>query len=199
MKRALFLCLFLGFACAWASAQNGKVITPHTLNPEAAVVDSLQAGVGATAVKKSSNRWYFGLGGGLDYSSNYGWYVGIAPDVSYKVSNALFVGGQVSYRYYQGESLAGICPYLRWHVVPLGKAVSVFVTAYAPCDFWADYLHLGARVKPGLAIRLSEGFYAMGSFGSFGYSYYRSGGVPTEGWVANLGSDTVSVGVLFCL
>ena len=201
MKRLLFVsCLLLSGALALA--QNEKVVTPRTVNPEAVLVDSLQTGVrvaGAPSAGSRSGRWYVGLGGGLDYTSAYGWDICIAPDVSYKVSNALFVGGQVSYSYFQGQSLAGIYPYLRWHIIPLGKAISLFVTAYTPCDFWKDYLHLGARVKPGLAIRFAEGAYVMGSFGSFGYSSFRSGGVTTSGWVSNTDVDTISLGVFFNL
>ena len=201
MKRfvILFASLLVG---GLASAQNEKVVTPHEVNPsgEAVALTSPDAEVASSQWSAPARgKWYVGLGGGLDYTSAYGWDICIAPDVSYKVSNALFVGGQVSYSYSRGQSLAGVFPYLRWHIVPLGKAVSVFVTAYAPCEFWKDYLHLGARVKPGLAVRFAEGAYVMGSFGSFGYSYFRSGGTEAAGWVRNTDIDTISLGVLFSL
>jgi hypothetical protein len=199
MKRLLFVsCLLLsGF---FAMAQNGKVVTPRTVNPDAVLVDSLQTGVrvaGVPSAGSSSGRWYVGLGGGLDYSSVTGWYVDISPDIAYKVSDALFVGGIVSYSYHRGESLAGVIPYARWHIIPLGKAVSLYAKAYAPVQFWKDYLHVGARIKPGLAIRLSPGVYVMGAFGSAGYSYVRSGGVVGRGWTSRWDTDTIELGIFF--
>ena len=199
MKRLLFVsCLLLsGF---FAMAQNGKVVTPRTVNPDAVLVDSLQTGVrvaGVPSAGSSSGRWYVGLGGGLDYSSVTGWYVDISPDIAYKVSDALFVGGIVSYSYHRGESLAGVIPYARWHIIPLGKAVSLYAKAYAPVQFWKDYLHVGARIKPGLAIRLSPGVYVMGAFGSAGYSYVRSGGVVGRGWTSRFDTDTIELGIFF--
>lgn len=199
MKRLLFVsCLLLsGF---FAMAQNGKVVTPRTVNPDAVLVDSLQIGVRVAGVPSggsSSGRWYVGLGGGLDYSSVTGWYVDISPDIAYKVSDALFVGGILSYSYHNGESLAGVIPYARWHIIPLGKAVSLYAKAYAPVQFWKDYLHVGARIKPGLAIRLSPGVYVMGAFGSAGYSYVRSGGVVGRGWTSRWDTDTIELGIFF--
>ena len=199
MKRLLFVsCLLLsGF---FAMAQNGKVVTPRTVNPDAVLVDSLQTGVrvaGVPSAGSNSGRWYVGLGGGLDYSSVTGWYIDISPDISYKVSDALFVGEIVSYSYHRGESLAGVIPYARWHIIPLGKAVSLYATAYAPVQFWKDYLHVGARIKPGLAIRLSPGVYVMGAFGSAGYSYVRSGGVVGRGWTSRWDTDTIELGIFF--
>ena len=184
----------------FAMAQNGKVVTPRTVNPDAVLVDSLQTGVrvaGVPSAGSSSGRWYVGLGGGLDYSSVTGWYVDISPDIAYKVSDALFVGGIVSYSYHRGESLAGVIPYARWHIIPLGKAVSLYAKAYAPVQFWKDYLHVGARIKPGLAIRLSPGVYVMGAFGSAGYSYVRSGGVVGRGWTSRWDTDTIELGIFF--
>ena len=199
MKRLLlFACLLL--SGVFALAQNGKVVTPRTVNPDAVLVDSLQTGVrvaGVPSSGSSSGRWYVGLGGGLDYSSVTGWYVDISPDIAYKVSDALFVGGIVSYSYHRGESLAGVIPYARWHIIPLGKAVSLYAKAYAPVQFWKDYLHVGARVKPGLAIRLSPGLYVMGAFGSAGYSYVRSGGVVGRGWTSRWDTDTIELGIFF--
>ena len=90
-------------------------------------------------------------------------------------------------------------PYLRWHVVPLGKAVSLFATAYAPIQFWKDYLQVGVRVKPGLAVRLSEGFYVMASYGSVGYSYFNISGVTGSGRVNNWDVDTIDIGFIFSL
>lgn len=200
MKRIIFLCCSLLLSGAFALAQNEKVVTPRTVNPEAVLVDSLQTGVrvaGVPSAGSSSGRWYVGLGGGLDYSSVTGWYVDISPDIAYKVSNSLFVGGILSYSYHNGESLAGLIPYARWHIIPLGKAVSIYAKAYAPVQFWTDYLHVGARIKPGLAIRLSPGVYVMGAFGSAGYSYYRSGGVSTQGWVSRWDTDTLEIGIFF--
>ena len=185
---------------ALALAQNGKVVTPRTVNPDAVLVDSLQTGVrvaGVPSAGSSSGRWYVGLGGGLDYSSVTGWYVDISPDIAYKVSDALFVGGIVSYSYHRGESLAGVIPYARWHIIPLGKAISLYAKAYAPVQFWKDYLHVGARIKPGLAIRLSPGVYVMGAFGSAGYSYVRSGGVVGRGWTSRWDTDTIELGIFF--
>ena len=199
MKRLLFVSYLLlsGF---FAMAQNGKVVTPRTVNPDAVLVDSLQTGVRVAGVPSggsSSGRWYVGLGGGLDYSSVTGWYVDIRPDIAYKVSDALFVGGILSYSYHNGESLAGVIPYARWHIIPLGKAVSLYAKAYAPVQFWKDYLHVGARIKPGLAIRLSPGVYVMGAFGSAGYSYVRSGGVVGRGWTSRWDTDTIELGIFF--
>ena len=200
MKRIIFLCCSLLLSGAFALAQNEKVVTPRTVNPEAVLVDSLQTGVrvaGVPSTGSSSGRWYVGLGGGLDYSSVTGWYVDISPDIAYKVSKSLFVGGIRSYRYNRGESLVGLIPYARWHVIPLGKAVSIYAKAYAPVQFWTDYLHVGARIKPGLAIRLSPGVYVMGAFGSAGYSYVRSNGVATQGWVSRWDTDTLEIGIFF--
>ena len=198
MKRFSFVVIVLLLSGFWASAQDGKVVTPKEVNPSGQPV-ALTSPADELASRPIQGKWYVGLGGGLDYSSAYGWDICIAPDISYKVSNSLFVGTQVSYSYFQHESLAGIVPYLRWHVVPLGKAVSLFATAYAPIQFWKDYLQIGVRVKPGLAIRLSEGFYAMASYGSLGYSYYNIGGTTGSGRVSNWDFDTLEIGFLFSL
>ncbi|MBR1575724.1 MAG: hypothetical protein IJ654_04665 [Bacteroidales bacterium] len=201
MKRAVYTGVSLLLSGVLAMAQGQKVITPYTVNPESA--DSVQLSNALVAKPASTatsrGKWMFGLGGGIGYSSAFGWDISICPDVAYKVNNSLFLGGQISYSYYQGESLAGVIPYARWHIVPLGKAVSVFATAYLPCMFWSDYLHLGARLKPGLAIRVSPGMYLMGSFGSVGYSYVRSGGLSGAGWVSEWSSDTIEIGVFFNL
>ena len=77
--------------------------------------------------------------------------------------------------------------------------VSVFATAYAPIQFWKDYLQIGMQVRPGLAIRLSEGFYAMASYGSLGYSYYNIGGTTGSGRVSRWDFDTLEIGFLFSL
>ena len=201
MKRFTFVFVLL-LSGLWASAQDDKVVTPKAVNPSGEAValsTPVSEFVDELASRPVHGKWYVGLGGGVDYSSVYGWDICIAPDVSYKVSNSLFVGAQVSYSYYQQESLAGVVPYLRWHIVPLGKAVSLFATAYAPVQFWKDYLEAGVRVKPGLAIRLSEGFYAMASYGSIGYSYYNVGGVTGSGRVNNWSTDTIDIGFIFSL
>lgn len=201
MKRFIFIAALL-LSGLWAAAQDGKVVTPHTVNPSetqegsSAVVSNLVDGLNGAPMR---GKWYIGLGGGIDYSSAYGWDITIAPDFSYKVSNSLFVGTQFSYSYFQKESLAGITPYLRWHVVPLGKAVSLYATAYAPIQFWKDYMEIGVRVRPGLAVRLSDGFYVMASYGSLGYSYFNISGVTGSGRVSNWGSDTIHIGFLFNL
>ena len=200
MKRIICLCVFLGLSCAWASAQNGKVVTPHTVNPEAVVVDSLQAGTGTVALKKkSSDRWYFGLGGGCDYSSTEGWYFDVCPDIAYRVNKSLYVGGRVSYTYLAGSSMAGVIPYSRIHLVPLGKMLTAYVSLEAPCYFWSDFLHLGAWARPGLGFRISDGAYVLASYGVFGYSYIQRDGVSGSGWVSRLDSDSVSIGVYFNL
>ena len=198
MKRFTFVVIALLLSGLWAMAQDGKVVTPKEVNPSGQPV-AFTTPADELASHPIQGKWYVGLGGGLDYSSAYGWDICIAPDISYKVSNSLFVGTQVSYSYFQHESMAGIVPYLRWHVVPLGKAVSLFATAYAPIQFWKDYLQIGVRVKPGLAIRLSEGFYAMASYGSLGYSYYNIGGTTGSGRVSNWDFDTLEIGFLFSL
>ena len=98
MKRFLVISLFL-LSGALALAQNEKVVTPRAVNADASAADSLQTGVsvvGKPASVFSSGRWYFGLGGYLDYTQAYGLDLCIAPNLSYKVSNALFVGGQLS-------------------------------------------------------------------------------------------------------
>lgn len=197
MKRFVFIATLL-LSGLWASAQDGKVVTPKEVNPSGKAV-ALTSPADELASRPVRGKWYVGLGGGLDYSSAFGWDICIAPDISYKVSNSLFVGTQVSYSYFQHESMAGIVPYLRWHVVPLGKAVSVFATAYAPIQFWKDYLQIGMQVRPGLAIRLSEGFYAMASYGSLGYSYYNIGGTTGSGRVSRWDFDTLEIGFLFSL
>ena len=198
MKRFTFVVISLLLSGLWAMAQDGKVVTPKEVNPSGQPV-ALTSPADELASRPIQGKWYVGLGGGLDYSSAYGWDICIAPDISYKVSNSLFVGTQVSYSYFQHESMAGIVPYLRWHVVPLGKAVSLFATAYTPIQFWKDYLQIGVRAKPGLAIRLSEGFYAMASYGSLGYSYYNIGGTTGSGRVSNCEFDTLEIGFLFSL
>ena len=201
MKRVVLLCSALLLSGALALAQNEKVVTPQAVNPEVSAADSLQTGVnvvGKPSSVFSSGRWYFGLGGYLDYTRAYGLDLCIAPNLSYKVSNTLFVGGQFSYTYYWNQSRMGITPYLRWHIIPLGKAISLFTTVYAPCEFWKDYLHLGVRAKPGLAIRLAPGTYVMGSYGSFGYSYIRSPHT-TKGWLLDTSIDSINIGFLFSL
>ena len=203
MKRLFFCCLSLLVSGTLALAQNGKVVTPRTVNPSGEGVPVSDSAVPADpeggSRPFSNGKWYFGIGGGLDYSSADGWYINLSPDVSYKVSDALFVGSILSYSYYAGEHLAGVIPYARWHIVPLGKAISVYAKAYAPVQFWTDYLHMGVRVKPGLAVRISEGVYLMGAFGSVGYSYYRSGGISDAGWNSRWDGDTLEIGVFFNL
>ena len=186
----------------WAAAQDGKVVTPKEVNPsgEATALSTPVADVvDGLASRPIRGKWYVGLGGGIDYNAAQGLYLCIAPDVSYKVNNALFVGAQASYSYYQHENLAGIIPYMRWHIVPLGKAISLYATAYAPVQFWKDYLEVGVRVRPGLAIRLSEGVYAMAGYGTVGYSFYNISGVTSKGRINSWDADTLEIGVLFSL
>lgn len=202
MKRIISICLFLGVFCGSGWAQGGKVVTPRTINSQAAVVDSLQTGVriaGEPVSGSASRRWYFGLGGGLDYSSSTGWYIDVCPDVAYRCSDALFVGGRVSYTYYNYSSMMGVIPYARLHFVPLGKAVTVFATMETPCYFWTDYLRLGAWARPGIGVRVAEGAYLLASYGALGYSYIRQGGVTGSGWTSLWDSDTLSIGIYFNL
>ena len=199
MKRLFVLLLSMSF-CAALSAQEGKVVTPRTVNPGTVLVDSLQTGVRVTpASGQSSGRWLFGLGGGLDYNSATGWYVDICPDIAYRCNDAIFLGGRVSYTYYNHTSRMGLIPYSRIHFVPLGKMVTLFATLEAPCYFWSDYLSLGAWARPGIGVRVSEGAYVMASYGAFGYTYVRQGGVPASGWLSRLDSDTLSLGIYFNL
>ena len=201
MKR-LFVFLLSLSLCAALSAQEGKVVTPRTVNPETVLIDSLQTGVrvtGQPASGRNSGRWLFGLGGGLDYNSATGWYVDICPDIAYRCNDALFLGGRVSYTYYDHTSRMGLIPYSRIHFVPLGKMVTLFATLEAPCYFWSDYLSLGAWARPGIGVRVSEGAYVMASYGAFGYTYARQGGVPASGWLSRLDSDTLSLGIYFNL
>ena len=201
MKKVLFSLLFLALGVT-LSAQDGKVVTPRTVNPETVLLDSLQTGVrvaGQPASGQSSGRWLFGLGGGLDYNSTTGWYIDVCPDIAYRCNNAVFLGGRVSYTYYDHSSLMGLIPYARIHLVPLGKMVTLFATLEAPCYFWSDYLRLGAWARPGIGVRVSEGAYLMASYGAFGYRYVRSGGISGGGWTSLLDSDTLSVGIYFNL
>lgn len=201
MKK-LFGFLSVLLLCLPLAAQNGKVVTPHTVNPEDVLVDSLRTGVritGEPASGRSSGRWYFGLGGGLDYNAATGWYVDICPDIAYRCNNVVFVGGRMSYTYSNGSSLFGLVPYTRLHLVPLGKMVTLFATVEAPCYFWSDYLSLGVWARPGLGVRVSEGAYILASWGAFGYRSITRGGVSDAGWVSRMDSDTISIGIYFNL
>ena len=185
----LALCLMLGLGYG-ALAQDLMFYAPAASQEPVKTLDGSEEGV-----RRPSGRWCYGLGGGLGFSSSTGWDIRISPGVSYQFNNSFFVGAQVSYSYFQHESLGGVCPYARWHIVPLGKAVSVYATAYAPFQFGRDYLHIGARLKPGIGIRLQPGTYLLLGFGSVGYSSFREGGLNTSGWVSDWGPNTIDVGI----
>jgi hypothetical protein len=87
-----------------------------------------------------------------------------------------------------------VAPYARLHIVPLGKAITLYVTAYAPCSLSRNRLQLGFSAKPGIGIRVFPGVYFMGSFGTLGYTYIRTGDSITSGWGSNFSTDTIDLG-----
>ena len=141
----------------------------------------------------------FYLGGGIGLGSNRDGRGGIsftfAPDFSYRVSNNFLVGAQVSYR--TGYDRLAVTPYARWHILPLEGIVSIFVSANAPFEFYPDYTTLGVRLRPGIAIRVSQGVYMLVNIGSFGYSEVFQNGRHYGDWVAAVDGNNISIG--FCV
>ena len=128
-----------------------------------------------------------------------GMYINVCPDISYRCNNAVFLGSQFSYTFNRGRSSVGVAPYARLHIVPLGKFITLYVTAYAPCSLSQDRLQLGFSAKPGIGIRVFPGIYFMGSFGTLGYSYIRTGDSIASGWGSNFSTDTIDLGFFFNL
>ncbi|MCQ2172603.1 MAG: hypothetical protein MJZ17_07655 [Bacteroidales bacterium] len=139
------------------------------------------------------------LGGGIGIGSDYGNRGGIAftfaPDISYRVSNNFLVGAQASYR--TGYDRLAVTPYARWHILPLEGIMSIFVSASAPFEFYPDYTTLGVRLRPGIAIRVSQGVYMLVHIGSFGYSEVFQNGRHYGDWIAAIDGNNISVG--FCV
>jgi len=208
MKKILLLAAAI-LACSALSRAQGYTLTPQTIAPEGVSADTLQTTnnlvgtVGLTnsngLLSRRSGRWYLGLGGGINFSRRNGPYINISPDIAYRFNNSIFVGSQFSLSYNQGESAVGMAPYARLHLVPLGKFITLYLTAYAPCSLRKDYLSMGFSVKPGFGIRVLPGLYFMGSFGTAGYSYVRSGETISSGWGSNFTSDTIDLGFFFNL
>ena len=191
MKKALFIITIL---LAVGTVSRAQAYVPAPVVPEAvAAPDSL---IGTQSLQRAgkSGRWYLGLGGGVHYNSRSGMYINVCPDISYRFNNAVFLGSQFSYSFDSGRSTVGVAPYARLHIVPLGKAITLYVTAYAPCSLRRNRLQLGFAAKPGIGIRVFPGVYFMGSFGTLGYTYIRTGDSIASGWGSNFSTDTIDLG-----
>ena len=191
MKKALFIITIL--LAVW-TVSRAQAYVPAPVVPEAvAAPDSL---IGTQSLQRAgkSGRWYLGLGGGVHYNSRSGMYINVCPDISYRFNNAVFLGSQFSYSFDSGRSTVGVAPYARLHIVPLGKAITLYVTAYAPCSLSRNRLQLGFSAKPGIGIRVFPGVYFMGSFGTLGYTYIRTGDSIASGWGSNFSTDTIDLG-----
>lgn len=191
MKKALFIITIL---LAAGTVSRAQAYVPAPVVPEAvAAPDSL---IGTQSLQRAgkSGRWYLGLGGGVHYNSRSGMYINVCPDISYRFNNAVFLGSQFSYSFDSGRSTVGVAPYARLHIVPLGKAITLYVTAYAPCSLSRNRLQLGFSAKPGIGIRVFPGVYFMGSFGTLGYTYIRTGDSIASGWGSNFSTDTIDLG-----
>lgn len=154
----------------------------------------------ALLIVSMTARGQFYLGGGIGLGSRYGGYgeglsLTIAPDFAYRVNNNFMVGAQVSYR--TGYDRLAVTPYARWHIMPLEGLVSIFVSMTAPLEFYGDYTSVSARVRPGIAIRVSPGLYLLAHIGSFGYTEVFSGGEHYGDWVAAIDGNNISLG--FCI
>ena len=196
MKKALFIITIL---LAVGTVSRAQAYVPAPVVPEAvAAPDSL---IGTQSLQRAgkSGRWYLGLGGGVHYNSRSGMYINVCPDISYRCNNAVFLGSQFSYSFDSGRSTVGVAPYARLHIVPLGKAITLYVTAYAPCSLSRNRLQLGFSAKPGIGIRVFPGVYFMGSFGTLGYTYIRTGDSIASGWGSNFSTDTIDLGFFFNL
>lgn len=191
MKKALFIITIL---LAVGTVSRAQAYVPAPVVPEAvAAPDSL---IGTQSLQRAgkSGRWYLGLGGGVHYNSRSGMYINVCPDISYRFNNTVFLGSQFSYSFDSGRSTVGVAPYARLHIVPLGKAITLYVTAYAPCSLSRNRLQLGFSAKPGIGIRVFPGVYFMGSFGTLGYTYIRTGDSIASGWGSNFSTDTIDLG-----
>lgn len=196
MKKALFIITIL---LAVGTVSRAQAYVPAPVVPEAvAAPDSL---IGTQSLQRAgkSGRWYLGLGGGVHYNSRSGMYINVCPDISYRFNNAVFLGSLFSYSFDSGRSTVGVAPYARLHIVPLGKAITLYVTAYAPCSLSRNRLQLGFSAKPGIGIRVFPGVYLMGSFGTLGYTYIRTGDSIASGWGSNFSTDTIDLGFFFNL
>lgn len=142
----------------------------------------------------NAQKIYIGGGIGIGASGN-GLSVNISPDIAYRVSNSFVVGGQLSYR--TGYNRFAVIPYARWHIMPMEGPVSVFLSATAPCEFAHNYTSAGLRFRPGLSVRASDNLYLYAHIGSFGYSTVWSSGTRSGSWVAQLDSNSISLG--FCI
>lgn len=145
-----------------------------------------------------SARGQFYLGGGIGLGSRYdgrGIALTLAPDFAYRVNNNFMVGAQVSYR--TGYDRFAVTPYARWHILPLEGAVSIFMSMTAPMEFYGDYAAISARVRPGIAVRVSPGLYLLAHIGSFGYTEVFQNGSHHGDWVAAIDGNNISLG--FCI
>ena len=72
MKRVSVFCFSLLLSGALALAQNEKVVTPHTVNPSGEPAVVVDADPAVVSQPSTGRKWYFGIGGGVDYSTK-GW------------------------------------------------------------------------------------------------------------------------------
>lgn len=141
------------------------------------------------------------IGGGLGLRpSRYGDGISlsISPDVAYRVTNSMVIGGQLSYS--TGYNGLGITPYLRWHVTPIAKNLSLFLSASIPTVFQDDLISVSFRLRPGATLRVSENLWLMAYLGSFGYTTLVSNGETlSSGWVASFDRNSINIGFCVCL
>lgn len=121
--------------------------------------------------------------------------VNLAPEVGYGVNQYLTVGGNISY--HSLYNTFGVTPYARLHFLTLGNIARLYAEATAPMRFASGYQNYNLFLRPGVSLRLGDSVWLMATIGAFGYSWYNSGGVRSDGWYAKVDGNTVSIGFCF--
>lgn len=139
---------------------------------------------------------HIGIGNKADGS---GLSLSIYPDISYRLNNNFIVGGQLSYR--TSYNRLGMNPYLRWHLKPFGTdAVTLFLSANAPCEFSGSGSTVSLRLRPGFTVRVSNNVYLVANIGYTGYTWAFNGGrMVSSGWYSRFNEDSINIGFSIAL
>lgn len=123
------------------------------------------------------------------------WGINLAPEVGYVVNPYLTLGGNISYR--SLDNVFGVTPYARCNFLSLGNFARLYAELTTPMRFAAGYQNYNLFFRPGVSLRLGDSVWIMATIGAFGYSWYNSNGARSDGWLARVDGNTVSIGFCF--
>ena len=123
--------------------------------------------------------------------------INLAPEIGYGVNQYLTVGGNISYQSLQ--NIFGVTPYARFNFLTLGNFARLYAEATAPMRFASSYQNYNLFLRPGVSLRLGDSVWLMATIGAFGYSWLKSDGVRSDGWVARVDGNTISLGFIFTI